>query len=107
MPFQRLRIASRDSSPSNRAGVVPCILFYAKYASKAILLFMTRTTIEIDDEALAGAARELGTTSKVDTVNAALAFVAKRHQLAQAFDDPAIWGSPDMADPEVRNAARR
>jgi hypothetical protein len=68
---------------------------------------MTRTTIEIDDEALAGAARELGTSTKVETVNAALAFVAKRHQLAQAFDDPAIWGSPDLADPAVRSAARR
>ncbi len=68
---------------------------------------MTRTTIEIDDEALAGAARELGTSTKVDTVNAALAFVAKRHQLAQAFDDPSIWGSPDLGDPKIRKAARR
>ncbi len=68
---------------------------------------MTRTTIEIDDEALAGAARELGTSTKVDTVNAALAFVAKRHQLAQAFDDPSIWGSPDLTDPKIQKAARR
>jgi hypothetical protein len=71
------------------------------------LQFMTRTTIEIDDDFLAGAARELGTSTKVDTVNAALAFVAKRHQLAQAFDDPTIWGGPDLADPAIRKAARR
>ena len=70
-------------------------------------VFMTRTTIEIDDEALAGAARELGTTTKVDTVNAALAFVAKRHQLARSFDDPSMWGSPELSDPKIRKTARR
>jgi shikimate kinase len=30
-----------------------------------------------------------------------------RHQLAHAFGDPAIWGSPDLADPTTRKAARR
>ena len=68
---------------------------------------MSRTTIDIDDAQLAAAARELGTTSKVDTVNAALAFVANRRKLAKAFDDPMMWGSPDLADAEVRQAARR
>jgi hypothetical protein len=68
---------------------------------------VTRTKIEIGDDALAGAARELGTSTKVETVNAELAFVAKCQQLGQAFDDPAIWGSPELADPEIRNAARR
>lgn len=68
---------------------------------------MSRTTIDLDDEQLAGAARELGTTSKVDTVNAALAFVAARRQRAEAFDDPLIWGSPDLADAEVMAGARR
>jgi hypothetical protein len=53
------------------------------------------------------AARELGTSSKVETVNAALAFVAARRRLANAFDDDLIWGSPDLALPEVRQAARR
>lgn len=68
---------------------------------------MSRTTIDIDDEKLAAAAIELGTQSKIDTVNAALAFVAARRQREEAFADPLIWGSPDLADPEVRRQARR
>jgi Arc/MetJ family transcription regulator len=68
---------------------------------------MTRTTIDIDDAVLDSAARELGTSNKVDTVNAALAFVANRRRLAQAFQDPNMWGSPDLADPDVRSDARR
>jgi Arc/MetJ family transcription regulator len=68
---------------------------------------VTRTTIDLDDEKVAAAARELGTTSKVETVNAALAYVAARRQRAEAFDDPLIWGSPDLADPEIRAQARR
>lgn len=68
---------------------------------------MSRTTIDLDDEQLAAAARELGTSTKIDTVNAALAFVARRRQLAETFDDPLVWGSPDLADPEVRAQARR
>ncbi len=68
---------------------------------------MTRTTIEIDDEALAAAAAELGTSSKVETVNAALAYVADRRRRAEAFDNDLIWGSPDLADPQVRAGARR
>ena len=68
---------------------------------------MSRTTIDIDDEVLERAARELGTSSKVDTVNASLAFVAERRRLAAAFDDPLVWGSPDLADPDVRASARR
>lgn len=39
---------------------------------------MTRTLIDIDDEALAAAARELGTSTKVETVNRALADIAGR-----------------------------
>lgn len=68
---------------------------------------MSRTTIDIDDEKLAAAARELGTRSKVETVNAALAYVAERRKRAAAFDDPLIWGSPDLADPEIMSEARR
>jgi Arc/MetJ family transcription regulator len=68
---------------------------------------MARTTIDIDEAKLAAAAKELGTTTKVDTIDAALAFVANRHQLAQAFDDPLMWGSPELADESLRCAARR
>ena len=68
---------------------------------------MARTTIDINEDVLDRAARELGTTSKVDTVNAALAFVADRRRVLTALEDPLRWGSPDLADPAVRAAARR
>ena len=68
---------------------------------------MTRTTIDLDDERLAAAARELGTTSKTETVDAALAYVAERRARVEAFSDPLMWGSPDLADPQVRAAANR
>ncbi len=45
-------------------------------------------------------------SSRIETVNAALAFVAARRQRAEAFDDPLIWGSPDPADAEVMAGAR-
>ncbi len=68
---------------------------------------MTRTVIDVDDAHLDAAARELGTKTKVDTVNAALAFVADRRKRAEVFDDPFVWGSLDLADPDVRAEARR
>lgn len=71
------------------------------------MIGVSRTTIDIDDDKLAAAARELGITSKVETVNAALAYVAERRQRAAAFEDPLVWGSPDLARPSVRRDARR
>ncbi len=68
---------------------------------------MARTTIDIDDAMLAAAAIELGTSSKIDTVNAALTFVANRRRLAAAFEDPLMWGSVELADPKLRSEARR
>lgn len=46
---------------------------------------MTRITLELDDDHLAAAARELGTTSSEDTITAALADIALRRQRAEAF----------------------
>ncbi|MEU8898359.1 type II toxin-antitoxin system VapB family antitoxin [Nocardia sp. NPDC048505] len=46
---------------------------------------MTRTIIDVDDDALALAARHLGTTTKKDTVNAALREVADRRRRAAAI----------------------
>ena len=68
-----------------------------------------KTVIDIDDEALALAARELGTTTKKDTVNAALEFVAhRRRRIEQLLDDPYSLGvGPDIADQEVMRQARR
>ncbi|HMR96906.1 MAG TPA: hypothetical protein PKE05_15335 [Microthrixaceae bacterium] len=64
---------------------------------------MARTVVDIDDDALAAAAVELGTTTKVDTVNRALALVGSRSErlavleaLRTADDD--LGDAPVMAD---------
>jgi Arc/MetJ family transcription regulator len=44
---------------------------------------MSRTVIDLDEEALAAAAEELGTTTKVETVNRALREIAARHRSHQ------------------------
>jgi Arc/MetJ family transcription regulator len=68
-----------------------------------------KTMIDLDDEALELAARELGTTTKKDTVNAALEFVAsRRRRIEQLLDDPYALGvGPDIGDAEIMRAARR
>ena len=68
-----------------------------------------KTMINLDDEAAAAAARELGTTTKKDTVNAALAFVADRgSRVAVLLDGPHRFGvGDDIGDPEIMAAARR
>ncbi|WP_239674885.1 type II toxin-antitoxin system VapB family antitoxin [Natronosporangium hydrolyticum] len=68
-----------------------------------------KTMIDLNDDALALAAKELGTTTKKDTVNAALEFVAKRRRrIEQLLDDPYALGvGPDIADSEVMRQARR
>lgn len=68
-----------------------------------------KTVIDLDDELLALAARELGTTTKKDTVNAALAFVAERRQrIERLLGDPLALGlGPDIGDPEIMRQARR
>lgn len=65
--------------------------------------------VDIDDDLLARAAAELGTTTKRDTVNAALAFVAgRRARVEELLDDPFAFGvGSDIADPEVMRGARR
>ena len=45
-----------------------------------------RTVIDLDDEALADAAAELGTTTKVATVNGALRLAAARRRTAVYLD---------------------
>jgi Bacterial antitoxin of type II TA system, VapB len=68
-----------------------------------------KTMIDIDEEALAAAARELGTTTKKDTVNAALVFVAERQKRIDAlFNNPFRFGAgPDITNAEVMKDARR
>lgn len=46
---------------------------------------MSRTLVDVDDEALAAAARELGTTTKVATINAALRLAAGTSERVAGF----------------------
>jgi Arc/MetJ family transcription regulator len=72
---------------------------------------MSRTTIDIDDELLARASKELGTTGKKDTIHAALRAALRKSasralldRLAQNTEDDedaanAMWEQPsDAAD---------
>jgi Arc/MetJ family transcription regulator len=69
-----------------------------------------KTMIDLDEEALALAAKELGTTTQTDTVNAALAFVARgrRSSAAHDFDDPQAFGvGLDAGNDQILPDARR
>ncbi len=67
-----------------------------------------RTIIDVDDALLDAAQAELGTTTKKDTVNEALRYVAERATRARAvLDDPFLLGGADLTDPEVMSGARR
>ncbi|HUA30970.1 MAG TPA: type II toxin-antitoxin system VapB family antitoxin [Streptosporangiaceae bacterium] len=68
-----------------------------------------KTMIDLDEEALALAAEELGTTTETDTVNAALAFVARRRSSgADLLDDPRAFGvGLDAGSDEVAPHSRR
>ena len=81
-----------------------CHLYILSY----MIVYM-KTVIDLNDEALELAAKELGTTTKKDTVNAALEFVAsRRRRIRQLLDDPYALGvGPDISDPDVMRAARR
>jgi Arc/MetJ family transcription regulator len=73
------------------------------------MLSNMKTMIDLNDEDLALAAKELGTTTKKDTVNAALQFVAsRRRRIEQLLSDPYALGvGPDITDTEVMRQARR
>jgi Arc/MetJ family transcription regulator len=67
---------------------------------------MTRTLIDIDDAALAAAAQELGTTTKVETVNRALKEIASR-RARLAFLEDLRTADDDLGDHDVMSAAWR
>jgi len=67
---------------------------------------MTRTVIDVNDESLAAAAQVLGTSTKVETVNRALAEIAAR-EARLAFLDDLDEAAADLADAEVMRGAWR
>lgn len=68
-----------------------------------------KTMIDLDQDALEAAARELGTTTKKDTVNAALQFVAERpKRIARVLNSPLRFGAgSDITNPDIMKDARR
>lgn len=70
-----------------------------------------KTQIDLDDELLAAAQRELGTTTKKDTVNEALRLAATRgdrvreHLLSN--NTYLLFGGADIDNPVVMREARR
>jgi Arc/MetJ family transcription regulator len=66
---------------------------------------MAKTLIEIDEQYLAAAQRELGTTTKKDTVNAALREVAALAARRRDLHRLTTRGLPDLEDEEVMRAA--
>jgi Arc/MetJ family transcription regulator len=68
---------------------------------------MTKTLIDIDDELLAGATVALGTTTKKDTVNQALARVIRIAAFERQVEFAKQGGFDDLLDPEVMKGAWR
>jgi Arc/MetJ family transcription regulator len=68
-----------------------------------MMMRMTRTTVDVDDRALAAARRELGTKGLSDTVNAALR-EATRRRVLQGFD---VRRDIDGTPAEVREGRER
>lgn len=71
---------------------------------------MARTVIDVDDELLASVAQQLGTTTKRDTVNAALREVLENRRRALALTrlrEAAIDGAIDLASLQDKRDYRR
>ena len=71
---------------------------------------MARTVIDLDDELVASVAKELGTSTKKDTVNAALREVLTNRRRALALTrlrDAAADGAVDLALLQNKHNYRR
>lgn len=68
---------------------------------------MTKRLIDIDDELLAAAQRELNTTGVSDTVRAALKQAAAMAARAREIDWLKAGGLAELADPEQRKRVWR
>jgi Arc/MetJ family transcription regulator len=77
---------------------------YTRWEKEAV---MAKTLIEIDDQYLAAAQRELGTTTKKDTVNTALREVAAQAARRRDLRRLSSRSLPDLEDEQVMRAAWR
>ncbi|CAN5584358.1 hypothetical protein BH23ACT3_BH23ACT3_18960 [soil metagenome] len=68
---------------------------------------MTKTLIDVDDDVLAAAQQVLGTSTKKDTVNRALAEVAALAARRRDLDRLARDRAADLRDPDVVASAWR
>jgi Arc/MetJ family transcription regulator len=68
---------------------------------------VAKTLIDVDQELLEAAQAALGTTTKKDTVNTALAHVAALAARRRDLERLCGGGLPDLADPAVASAAWR
>ena len=68
---------------------------------------MTKTLVDIDDDLLASVAAHLGTSTKKDTVNAALAEVLRVRRVADHVQHLRTGALADLLDPEVMKDAWR
>jgi Arc/MetJ family transcription regulator len=73
------------------------------------MMMYMKTMIDLNEKTLAEAARELGTTTKKDTVNAALELAAsRRRRIEGLLDGPlAVGAGSDIGNPEIMRRARR
>jgi Arc/MetJ family transcription regulator len=68
-----------------------------------MMMRMSRTTVDVDERALALAREELGTTGLSATVNAALREVARRRTLATFDVRRDVDGTPDEVEVNRRD----
>ena len=68
---------------------------------------MAKTLIDVDDDLLAAASKELGTKTKKDTVNTALAEVLALARRRKHVEFLRAGGLPDLGDPDVMAGAWR
>ena len=77
-------------------------------AFRGDIIDVMRTVVDIDEVLLDRAAAQLGTKTKVDTVRAALAYVAEIPDRDRAImESRYAFGTPDLVDPEIMAGARR
>lgn len=68
---------------------------------------MSKTLIDIDDDLLAKASAHLGTETKKDTVNRALALVVRAAAFERVVEFAQSGGFDDLLDPAVMREAWR